>query len=1024
MVHVALSILPKNIRILDQLGSLFLYQKQYDKAIKIADQILDIDSSNEGAFAGKIYALAGLLRFNEAEFSAKEALEKLPDSIKILIQTAGLYYDQEKYENTVEVASKIHELDPENEPAFAWKITSLRKLKKLDEAESEAKEALKKLPDSIEILHQLGELYFERENYIECIEILNHILSLDPENEKGLQGKIASLVKLDKFDEAESAAKEALKKLPNSIGIWLQLCGLYFNQEKYEETVEASNSILKLDPENETALAWKVASLTKLLRFAESETLAKQSLVKKPDSIYILNQLGELYFYQDKYQEFIDALNKIPNFDIEKEKVIVWRIASLIKLLRFTEAETLAKQSLTKMPNSIDILNQVGVLYFSQNKYQELIDELNKIPGLDPKSEAVLAWNIYSRIQRHEFAEAEILAKDALRLIPNSTLLLNYLAYLYFVWNKYEKTVYLADQILKLDSKNETALTGKIVSLGKLLKFPEAETFARYALIKLPYNISILFQLADLCIYQNKLDEALAFSIQAANTDPNNIEAKLRHAQTLIRLNKCNEALEIFRNLTNIYSNNFKVIDRLGYFYIHCNNLIDAEKQFKFILNHEPNNISGLNGIGLVCLNSSRYKDAEERFRKALDQNKYDTDIIINLARSLIRQEIDGVYKQGPIENASVQTAQPISQFDEAEDLCTSVLDLFPNNPDALGCMGTIKFQRGQTFEAENYLRRSIAIDPINGKYADLGALQSIMGKLDEAEKNLKRAIKINQYDVKAHIELGNIFLQTENLKGAITEFRQAASSDPNSEDAIRALATALMRVGDYIESEKILRKAIRNLDESQRWRLHLTLSRLLIQMGENTKTKEFHEDALAQAKKAIKIRPDHPDPYFHAGIAQYKLRDFWNAKKSFESCLNRDEHYFEAERNIRIINPLISPLLMDPSKTAKGGLFLELISVLLLIITWASYLYSEKDVSDTVLIAMNMASLGLIVIGFLLPTLAKLQLPGGFIAELSQTKETISSGPTGEIGFSTSFGSGTETGQSGSLTISKGPGV
>jgi hypothetical protein len=66
--------------------------------------------------------------------------------------------------------------------------------------------------------------------------------------------------------------------------------------------------------------------------------------------------------------------------------------------------------------------------------------------------------------------------------------------------------------------------------------------------------------------------------------------------------------------------------------------------------------------------------------------------------------------------------------------------------------------------------------------------------------------------------------------------------------------------------------------------------------------------------------------------------------------------------------------------------------------------------------------SLGLIVIAFLLPSLARLQLPGGFVAELSQPKETISSGPTGQIGFGTSSGTAKEIGQADSLRIGKGP--
>jgi tetratricopeptide (TPR) repeat protein len=197
----------------------------------------------------------------------------------------------------------------------------------------------------------------------------------------------------------------------------------------------------------------------------------------------------------------------------------------------------------------------------------------------------------------------------------------------------------------------------------------------------------------------------------------------------------------------------------------------------------------------------------------------------------------------------------------------------------------------------------------------------------------------------------------------------------------------------------------------------------LLVCMGDDTDLDQFYDEALDEVKKAIKIRPDHPDPYFHAGIVQFKLKDYWRAKKSFNSCLKKDKNNFEAERNIRIIKPLIFSETIRSDTGIAGGLVVGLISMLLLAVLWGNYLYFKwTTASDTVLIIVTTVSLGLIVIAFLLPSLARLQLPGGFVAELSQPKETISSGPKAEIGFSTSLVKGSETGGSDSLQIGRGP--
>ena len=176
--------------------------------------------------------------------------------------------------------------------------------------------------------------------------------------------------------------------------------------------------------------------------------------------------------------------------------------------------------------------------------------------------------------------------------------------------------------------------------------------------------------------------------------------------------------------------------------------------------------------------------------------------------------------------------------------------------------------------------------------------------------------------------------------------------------------------------------------------------------MGDDQERNEYYEEALDEVKKAISIRPDHPDPRFYEGIVRFKLRDYWRAKKSFQYCLKRDKNNFEAARNIRIINPLIYRETIRSNIGIAGGVVVGAISLLLLSVLWGSFLYYNKTFSDTVLLVVTTVSLGLVVIAFLLPTLAKLQLPGGFVAELSQPKEEISSGPSGEIGFSSSLGS------------------
>jgi len=797
----------------------------------------------------------------------------------------------------------------------------------------------------------------------------------------------------------------------------------YFNQKQYEKAIEIVNQIFEIDPSNERAFVRKIASLRELRRFPEAENVVQEALAKLPKNIDILSDWAYLYFYQKQYEKAIEILNQIFEIDASNERAFVGTIASLTELRRFPEAENIVQEALAKLPKNIEILYNWVYLYFYQKQYEKAIEIVNQIFEIDPSNEEAFSWKIASLRELRRFPEAANIVQEALAKLPKNIEILHNWAYLYFYQKQYERAIEIVNQIFEIDPSNERAFVLKIASLRELRRFPDAKNVAREAMGKLPKSTKVLAQLGRLYFNQNQLEKAQNIFSETVKDDPYNNSLKYNQVEILIRLNRCHEALEILRSLKKLYPIDLDVLEQTGKFYIRRNDPISAKKEFESILDKELSNVSGLKGLGLVYFNQNRYIIAEELFRKARSEDQYDPEISINLAKTLIRQENEGFYKQDPQVDAFKQEVEVVSLLDEAEDLCKSAIKLSFNSSDSLGCLGIIIFMRGRVVEAEDCLRQSIEVDPMNGKYADLGALQVQMGKFEEAGNNLKKAIETNRYDVKAHIELGNLFLRTERSKDAIKEFRQAISFDPASEDAVRALAIALMQVGDYAESERTLRTAIRNLDESKIWRLHLTLSRLLVCMGDSTDSKEFYEDALNEVKKAIKIRPDHPDPYSHAGIVRFKLKDYWGAKKSFDSCLKRDKNNFEAERNIRIISPLIYSETIRSNTGIVGGLVIGLISMLLLSVLWGNYLYSkESTTSDTLLITVTIVSLGLIVIAFLLPSLVRLQLPGGFIAELSQPKETISSGPTGEIGFSTSLGSGSETGLPDSLQIGKGP--
>ncbi len=216
-----------------------------------------------------------------------------------------------------------------------------------------------------------------------------------------------------------------------------------------------------------------------------------------------------------------------------------------------------------------------------------------------------------------------------------------------------------------------------------------------------------------------------------------------------------------------------------------------------------------------------------------------------------------------------------------------------------------------------------------------------------------------------------------------------------------------MIEAGKLAEAEKLLRNAIRRLDQDLRWQLHLMLCRLLTRIGDDADEVQFYEEALREVKLAIRLQPQSTAPYFYAGIVRFKLGDYRTALANFRRCLQEgrregdgeeDEHHLDATLNIRRVQAVMA----KEKKGLRVGFFASffLVGVFLtqLIALWVLRL-NTAVVTDTMLTVLLPILLGLMVVAILLPWLNRLKLTG-LEAELSEPAPAQPSGPKGEIGF------------------------
>jgi tetratricopeptide (TPR) repeat protein len=606
----------------------------------------------------------------------------------------------------------------------------------------------------------------------------------------------------------------------------------------------------------------------------------------------------------------------------------------------------------TEQPREIERLEEQGWACFVASQYDAARAKFEQALVIDKTSEGALQGMVASLRKKRLFQQAGELLRTALALHPYSIGLLSEQGWVYFERRDYANAVEAFSEILKLLPASEDKIVWKSSLLRALRRFDEAETTLREAEALLPDSLVIQTERGWLFFDQQEHDRALEIFNSVLDHDPGN---ELAHQGRVAA---------------------FRMKGHYG----------EATRLLAEALRRLPKSAGLRSEEGWVNFEQGQYEAAEQAFAKLLKLQPNDVYTKINLAWALMRQGSE-------------------SDLEEAVQQCRDALRLDGDLAQAYGCLGVIAAKQGKLREAESNLIRSIRLDRIRGRRSDLGALYIQMGRYADAEKVLTEAVEANHDDAHAHVELGNLFLLTDRVKKAIRQLRIARAVDPSNADPPRALAIALLETGKVVEAEKVLREALRGLDQSKRWQLHLTLCQVLTRVGDETGEATFYRDALQEANEAIRMRDTEAEPYFYTGIVRYKLGDYGGALKDFRRCTSRNERHLEADLNARRIEALLRSNLRS-RVGRKESYGLATIFLLQIVLIWIVFLRSTK-ISQGTMVAIVPLLLSLMLVSILLPWLSRLKLQG-LEAVLSEPKpkETLASGPKGEIGFDTALAS------------------
>lgn len=367
--------------------------------------------------------------------------------------------------------------------------------------------------DNIEVLFQLGEVYFLMKNYDRATKYLEQVLAQSPKHLESLKLLQKMCLEEEYFSEALTFSEQI------------------FKIEKISENFK--NLIINYS---------KLNQINKLIKHENNE-------LNTPETVY---EIANAYYKNGKVKKALDLLNKYPHE--ENLKLLIGRI-----YFETNELEK-AKEIFDTIPTTTEnaqVLNYKGLYALEEMNFIDAIKYFSKATSIS-KHNPIYFYNLGNAYFFNGWMkEAKQAYSKAIYLAPDNMDYRYSLSYLYYETEQYDNCKKEADAILStcpthtatrtlkallLNRENEYSKAKEVlekniqdgakddftlVSLGKtyalLDMYSKAEKVIKEVIEKNPKNLNYISDLADIYIKEKLYDKALDLAQKTVKLNPNYI---------------------------------------------------------------------------------------------------------------------------------------------------------------------------------------------------------------------------------------------------------------------------------------------------------------------------------------------------------------------------------------------------------------------------------------------------------------------------------------------------------------------